>query len=105
MIKQCEEVRYTDGKRERERQKGETLWSSSFCYFNPDSALKYGHHVGSLSKKKNSASVSSQPIRGHKVHGGGTWGGSRSLRENVIKMCEHSRRVHGREAAFTGKLD
>lgn len=56
-------------------------------------------------KKKNSGSASTQPIRGHQVHGGGTWGGSRSLRENVIKMCERSRRVHGRDAAFTGKLD
>lgn len=54
---------------------------------------------------KNSAPVSTQPIRGDKVHGGGTWGGSRGLRENVIKMCEHSRRVHGREAACTGEPD
>lgn len=49
--------------RERERENGETLCSSSSCYFNPDSALKYGHHVDSLKKCGSSIGLANKRRR------------------------------------------
>lgn len=89
--------------RQRERESGETLCSSSSCYFNPDPALKYGHHVAS---SESVAPALAEPIRGEvTVQGGGTWGGSASLRERGIKACEHRGRVRAREATSPGELD
>lgn len=47
-----------------------------------------------------------EPIRGEvTVQGGGTLGGSASLREGGSKACEHRRRVRAREATSPGELD
>ena len=96
----------TERKRERERERrGETLCSSSSCYFNPDSALKYGHHVDPL--KKCGSSVDPANQRRRSSPGGGTWGRvfrSRSLRE-ALKVCEQRRRVRATEATSPGQLD
>lgn len=88
---------------DRERESSETLCSSTSCYFNPDSALKCGHHVAS---SKSVAPALAEPIRGEvTVQGGGTLGGSASLWERGIKACEHRRRVRAREATSPGELD
>lgn len=96
--KQCKEVRHTETERDKkERPSGAPL----FVILTQIQHWNMATMWTLLKKKKNSAPVSTQPIRGDKVHGGGTWGGSRSLTENVIKMCQHSRR----EAAYTGEAD
>lgn len=61
----------------QERKRRETLGSSTSCYFNPDSALKYGHHVDPFRKFGSAVSLANQSrCIGPR---GGTVGGSWSL--------------------------
>ncbi|MEQ2287582.1 hypothetical protein AMECASPLE_014076 [Ameca splendens] len=88
-----EKVRETEAEREKER---EPFCCSATCFFNPDSALKYGHHVHPL-KSHNSAvgSASQERLR---CPGGGMWGGSRSQsRRGRFKECVQRRRVIAEE--------
>lgn len=63
--------------RNQERKRRETLGSSTSCYFNPDSALKYGHHVDPFRKFGSAVSLANQSrCIGPR---GGTVGGSWSL--------------------------
>lgn len=79
--------------RERERERGETLCSSSSCYFNPDSALKYGHHVDSHKKCGSSVGLANQRSPGRRDVGRVR----ESEPERGIKVCEQRRRVRAQE--------
>lgn len=74
----------------QERKRREALGSSRFCYFNPDSALKYGHHVDPFRKFGSAISLANR----RRCSGlrGGTVGGSWSVEcEGSIKVCEQRR--------------
>lgn len=76
---------------------------SSSCYFNPDSALKYGHHVDPL--KKCGSAVGPANRRRRAGPGGGTWGGSgESEYEGGIKVWAEEE-SQGREVTSPGELD
>lgn len=87
---------------------GETLCSSTSCYSNPDSALKYGHHVDSLKKwsSSNPARANERRREGpgeeEEVHGEGPL----TVSQRGILACECGRRVRGSEGTTSpGELD
>lgn len=58
------------------RKESEPSCFSTTCFFNPNSALKYGHHVDPLKSCSSAAALANQ-MR-WECPGGGMWGGSRS---------------------------